>query len=354
MPENPFVNFHSVPTANELIDIAFGRADSKSASIPQRSSAIFKAKRNEIKRIQNSNEYLLKRIKKIVQSVPNLDQIHPFYQELSHLLVNKDQLRINLGKLNGLIPVLQKLESEMIRKINEKERSKECAIVRRQYFARTASIIKKQRKTLNSLNEAREKLRIIPTIDTELPSIVLAGYPNVGKSSLVSYISTAKPEVCEYPFTTKQIVIGVYKTEEQFKLFQIFDTPGILDRPMDERNEIEKQAILALRTVSNIVIFMLDPTMTSGYSIDHQISLFKEIKKYFIEQVNVPYILLINKMDMATEKEFDYIIKKLNLKENDFIKTNAKNGENVDLLIKKIRKIIVENNLMPLNLEKFK
>ena len=47
----------------------------------------------------------------IIQSVPNLDALHPFYQELSHLLVDKDKLKQNLGRLNGLIPVMQKLLS---------------------------------------------------------------------------------------------------------------------------------------------------------------------------------------------------------------------------------------------------
>ncbi len=354
VPENPFEKFHPVLSADELIEIAFKKGESKSASIPTKAKAILKAKRNEVKRVQNVNEYILNRILKVIQSVPNLGELHPFYQELSHLLVSNDMLKKNLGKINGIIPVLKRLESEIIRKINKQDSPNHCAGVRRQYFARTSSILKKQKKTFKFLEDSRKKLKIIPTIDTALPSVVIAGYPNVGKSSLVSIISSANPEICEYPFTTKKIIIGIHRAEEDYKLFQIIDTPGILDRPMNERNEIEKQSILALRTISNIAVFMFDPTESCGFPVDSQLSLFREIKKYFIDIVKIPYIILLNKMDIATEDEIQFIINKIELEKNCFIRTNAKDGTNINEFVKKIREIIIKENLLPLDLSKFK
>ena len=82
----------------------------------------------------------------------------------------------------------------------------------------------------------------VPPIDLSFPCVVIAGYPNVGKSTMVGNLSSAKPQVSEYPFTTKQIFIGSYKDEYGGSYFQVIDTPGILDRPMFERNNIEKQA----------------------------------------------------------------------------------------------------------------
>ncbi|MHA1820668.1 MAG: NOG1 family protein [Promethearchaeota archaeon] len=351
MPKNPFENFHRVPSAEELINAAFHRAESKSASIPSQANSIMKAKRNEVKRVQNSNQYLIDRIKKIIKSVPNIDDLHPFYRDLAHLLVNNDELKRNLGKLNGLIPVLQKLEKQIIKRINEQTTPQNCAKIRRQYFARADSIIRKQQNTLEFLNDAREALKRIPTIDTSLPSVVVAGYPNVGKSSLVRSISSAKPEICEYPFTTKRIIIGVYRNNLNVKLFQIIDTPGVLDRPMEKRNEIEKQSILALRIISNIIIFIIDPTETSGYSVDHQIALFNEIMENFISKIEIPYFILLNKMDLATKEQIDYVINKLKLDEDMYILTDAKNGQNIDKVISKITDIIKEYDLLPLTFD---
>ena len=355
MAKNPFKDFYPVPSVDELIDIAFGRGSKKSASIPQRFNSVLRAKRSEVNRIKNVNAFVIERIKKIIQSVPNLDILHPFYQELSHLLVDKDKLKKSLGRLNGIIPVLQKLVSSKIREINKCETSPRCGVTRRQYYARAASILKTQKHTLKYLEEARRKLKTIPVVDTELPAIVIAGYPNVGKSSLVKAISTAKPKIREYPFTTKEIIIGLYKKSNNMKVFQLIDTPGILDRPMSVRNEIEKQAILALRTISNIIVYVFDPTATSGYSVDSQISLFNEILHEFIEQVNVPYLMVFNKMDIASTEELDYLKANLPIDENvkNYVITNAKDGVNMDDLIESIMSLIQKHDLFHLDLSKF-
>jgi len=353
MTTDPFKSFLPVIDVNTLIDVAFKRGSSKSAAIPQKLPKLEKAKRKEIKRIQNVNKYLIDRIDKIIKSVPNLDDLHVFYQELSNLLVSNDELRKNLGKLNGVIPVLKRLESDLLRKIKTQTDSYGCASARREYFARASSILKKQRDTLIFLEEARKKLKKIPTIDVTLPSVVVAGYPNVGKSSLVSKISTADPEIREYPFTTKNIVIGVYKEEGDLKIFQIIDTPGVLDRPMHKRNEIEKQSILALRIISNIVIYIIDPTESCGFSLDSQIALFGEIKKNLIDVANIPFIVILNKMDLTKKEEITRSKELLGLDENIYLQTDALNGTNLDLLINRLKDIIIEKGLLKLNLERF-
>ena len=353
MTDNPFKDFHRVPSIDELIDLSFSKGTSLSASIPKRAPKIIRAKRNEVKRIQNVHNHLSKRIKSIIQSVPNLEEMHPFYQELSHLLVDNDHLRQNLGKLNGLIPVIRKIEGEIIRKVNEQDRPKQCAAVRRQFFARVSSVMRKQKKTLEYLEETRKNLRIIPTVETNFPSVVVAGYPNVGKSSLVTLVSSANPEICEYPFTTKQIIIGVHRDNSGFKLFQLIDTPGILDRSMEKRNKIEKQSILALRTISNIIVYIFDPTETCGYSIDNQISLFHEIKSNFIEMVKIPYLIVFNKMDFVKDGQIEYVIDKLGITRDDIVLTNAKDGVNLDKFIDKINALILKHKLHSLDLSKF-
>ena len=156
MAKNPFKDFYPVPSVDELIDISFGRGSKKGASIPSRFNSVLRAKRSEVNRIKNVNDYLIERIKNIIQSVPNLDILHPFYQELSHLLVDKDKLKQSLGRLNGIIPVLQKLLSTKIREINKCESSRMCGLTRRQFYARAASILKEQKGTLKYLEEAEK------------------------------------------------------------------------------------------------------------------------------------------------------------------------------------------------------
>jgi len=353
MTKSPFEQISKIFTADELISIAFRRADSKSASLPRTLKKIIRSRRKEINKINNVNEYLINKIKDIIQSFPNFEELHPFYREFIDLLIDKDKFKLLLGRLNGIIPILKNIEIGIIKKIKSSEDPGTCAALRRQFFARIKSVIKEQKYNFEELEFIRVQLKKIPAIDISLPSIVISGYPNVGKSSLVAKISTAKPEICEYPFTTKNIIIGVYKDENNTKLFQIIDTPGILDRPMSERNIIEKQAILALRTISNIVIFMIDPTYSCGYSVDNQISLFNEIRNEFIEKVKVPYLVLINKIDIASKEMVEEVLNKLNLEEEKYLKISAKEGPFTELL-NRIKYLIEKYRLIDFSFKKLK
>jgi nucleolar GTP-binding protein len=98
----------------------------------------------------------------------------------------------------------------------------------------------------------------LPNIDPDLFTMVIANAPNVGKSSLVSCPSTAKSKVAKYPFTTKQIHVGqIFVKGDRV---QVIDTPGLLDRPLDEMNKAELQTVLALRYLAKVVVFLVDPT----------------------------------------------------------------------------------------------
>ena len=65
-------------------------------------------------------------------------------------------------------------------------------------------------------------------------------------------------EVNHYPFTTKQLHVGHF--EHRRIPYQIVDTPGLLDRTMDERNEIEMQAIAAISHIGSVCLFVIDAT----------------------------------------------------------------------------------------------
>jgi nucleolar GTP-binding protein len=328
--KQPFEDFPSVYRAQELIDYAFRHATDKAPSIPEATANIERVRRKEVSRIENASTLLIKKIRGIIEAVPNLDELPAFYKKLSNLLVNNDELRLNLGRLNGVIPVIQRLQKEHTLKLWKLTNSKECAETRVEFFGRVSSAVKKQDSTLQFLQQCREKLQTIPTIDLSMPCVVVAGYPNVGKSSIVGWISTAKPYVAEYPFTTKQIFLGMYEDKTHFKYFQVIDTPGILDRPMTNRNEIEQQAILALNTIATIVIFIFDPTMASGYEVEHQIRLYEEIRDEFLKGLAVPIKVVINKIDFASNEEIDSLLKRINLKKEEVILTNAKDGVHVD------------------------
>jgi nucleolar GTP-binding protein len=156
-----------------------------------------------------------------------------------------------------------------------------------------SSLLKQTSDDLDFLIETKRRLRRMPSIDPEVPTIVIAGYPNVGKSLLVRAMSTGKPRVENYPFTTKKVSLGHFDRDDT--RFQVIDTPGLLDREMAKRNDIEKQAIAALRYLAHAIVFILDATETCGYEVSKQESLLRDITEQFQD---IPLVVVENKSDL--------------------------------------------------------
>jgi nucleolar GTP-binding protein len=106
-------------------------------------------------------------------------------------------------------------------------------------------------------------------------------------------ITRANVEVQPYPFTTKSLYVG--HTDYKYLRWQVVDTPGILDHPLESRNTIEMQAITALAHLRAAVVYVSDPSEQCGHSIEEQISLFNNIKPLF---ANKPLLFVLNKTDI--------------------------------------------------------
>jgi nucleolar GTP-binding protein len=119
-------------------------------------------------------------------------------------------------------------------------------------------------RSLEELLELQKDLRKIPVVELDTPTVVLVGSPNVGKSSIVRAVSSGTPEVSDYPFTTRGVTIGHIVDNDRYMRFQVMDTPGLLDRPEEERNEMEKLTFASLLHLPTAVIFVIDPSGLSG------------------------------------------------------------------------------------------
>jgi nucleolar GTP-binding protein len=262
-------DFKKLPTvlsADELVDKLFRRA-SRVGGRSAKERAI-----NKLSTISNvSSDYF----KKIISSHPSYDSLPEFYRELVDVVVDLRMLKKSLAALNWADKMIQRVISKSISEI---KKGRDPQIVVKSTYGRIASIIEQIDDELRFLNQAKQKMREIPVL-RDLPTVVVAGYPNVGKSSFVAAVSTLKPEIASYPFTTKSIKVGFTDS------IQIIDTPGLLDRPLHKRNRIERRAILCLKHLADVVLFIIDPTETCGYEMRRQISLLEEVKSMFEKPV---------------------------------------------------------------------
>ena len=156
-----------------------------------------------------------------------------------------------------------------------------------------ADVMEQVEADLRYVGDARDELRDLPEVRPEEPAIVVAGYPNVGKSSFVNRVTRASNEIAEYPFTTRGIALGHF--ERDHLRYQIVDTPGLLDRPDAERNNIERQAVSALTHLADVVLVVVDPSGDCGYPLDVQLELREEVRDRF--DASTPVITVANKHD---------------------------------------------------------
>ena len=128
----------------------------------------------------------------------------------------------------------------------------------------------------------------------------IVGLPNVGKSTLLGKVTTSKPKIAPFPFTTQGLNVG-YFVKKHIPT-QVIDTPGLLDRELHKRNKIELKAINAFQHLKGTIIFVVDPT----HSLDKQQNLLKELKKLFTEK---GFMVVINKSDLVSEEELEDVKK---------------------------------------------
>lgn len=141
-----------------------------------------------------------------------------------------------------------------------------------------------------------------------LADVGLVGFPNAGKSTLLSVVSAAKPEIANYPFTTLVPHLGVVPYHD-FKSFVIADIPGIIEGASKGRG----LGLRFLRHIerNSILLFLIS---ADSEDIDQEYAiLLNELGKYNPELLDKKRILAISKLDVLSQKEADDLVKNIKI-----------------------------------------
>ena len=280
----------TVQSAQEIINKALRRASKASGT---GHTSVERARRAGVAKIHSVRDTIDTTLRPYVEAVPSLERLPDFQRELVEVLVGIGTLKHDLGALDWCREQVLRVCRQAAREAGRAANPTEALRIRKAAYGRVASIVKQVDSNLTSLAAARRKLIQVPDIDPDLPTIVVAGYPNVGKSQFVRAVSSGKPKIAPYPFTTQGMNVGHF--ERKWQRYLVVDTPGLLDRPMEERNVMERQAIVALRHLADVVVFLFDPSETCGYPMAVQERLFEEVREAFPA---VPLIEVENKADL--------------------------------------------------------
>lgn len=269
----------------KLVEIALNRASKKAAGIKEK-------KRKREKKAAFFSNCLIKKLETAVSHIPREKQLDEFSLALLYTMHSERELKQMRPHFLTVKKLLVKRKRAAIKAIWNSEKKE----VLGELIGRSKSIMKSLNKTIKEFNSLQRSLRELPRIDSNAKTIILAGYPNVGKTTILHRLTGSKPEIASYPFTTKKLNLGFF--EWKHRKIQVIDTPGLLERPLEKRNKIEKKAILALNYLADLVGFVVDCSEEIS-KLEEQKKLFESIKSGF----KANFLVLFNKIDLAKKKQ---------------------------------------------------
>uniref|UniRef100_A0A670YQ85 Nucleolar GTP-binding protein 1 n=1 Tax=Pseudonaja textilis TaxID=8673 RepID=A0A670YQ85_PSETE len=282
----------------DFIDLTLSKTQRKTPTVIHKHYQIHRIRHFYMRKVKYTQQNYHDRLTQIIMDFPKLDDIHPFYADLMNVLYDKDHYKLALGQINIAKNLIDNVAKDYVRLMKYGDSLYRCKQLKRAALGRMCTIIKRQKQSLEYLEQVRQHLSRLPTIDPNTRTLLLCGYPNVGKSSFINKVTRADVDVQPYAFTTKSLFVG--HMDYKYLRWQVIDTPGILDHPLEERNTIEMQAITALAHLRSAVLYVMDVSEQCGHSLEEQLALFENIKPLF---ANKPLIIVANKCDVKRISE---------------------------------------------------
>ncbi|CAD26599.1 similarity to HYPOTHETICAL GTP-BINDING PROTEINS OF THE GTPI/OBG FAMILY [Encephalitozoon cuniculi GB-M1] len=281
-----------VPLNMELIDISLSKTQKRTPTVIHPQYNIVKIRMFYMRKVKHAGNEFASRLGTILTDFPRIEDIHPFYGDLINVLYDRDHYKLALGHVNAAKNGIEKVSKEFVKLLKFADSLYRCKQLKRAALGRMASAAKKLGKTLEYLEEVRMHMSRLPSIDLSGRTLLVCGFPNVGKSSFVRKISRADVEVQPYPFTTKSLYVGHF--DYKYLQWQVIDTPGILDQPLENRNTIEMLSITALAHIKAVVLYFIDLSETCGYSVEEQMDLFNTLNPLLSSNM----VIVLSKSDV--------------------------------------------------------
>ena len=136
-----------------------------------------------------------------------------------------------------------------------------------------------------------------------LADVAIVGFPNVGKSTLISRLSAAKPKIADYPFTTLEPNLGVVRTDDGFEMV-LADIPGLIEGASEGKG-LGHQFLRHVERARALLV-LLDLAPYDGVSPEEQERvLLQELGSYRPDLLDRPRIVMGSRADMAPDSDFE-------------------------------------------------
>ncbi|KAG6333718.1 hypothetical protein ID866_5371 [Astraeus odoratus] len=288
-----------VPTAADFLDIVLSKTQRKTPTVIHKNFKISRIRAFYMRKVKFTQDSFDEKLGAILSEFPMLDvryivDLHPFLASLMNVLYDKNHYKLALGQLRTARHLIDQIAKDYVRLLKFGDSLYRCKQLKTAALGRMATIMRRQKDPLAYLEQVRQHISRLPAIDPNTRTLLICGYPNVGKSSFMNKVTRADVDVQPYAFTTKSLFVG--HLDYKYLRWQVIDTPGVLDHPLEEMNTIEMQSITALAHLKSCILYFMDLSEQCGYTVEAQCKLFHSIKPLFSGK---PTILVINKIDVT-------------------------------------------------------
>ncbi|KTW25589.1 hypothetical protein T552_03450 [Pneumocystis carinii B80] len=295
-----FKSITHIPSSKEFLDIVLSKTQRKTPTVIRPGFKISRIRGFYTRKVVFTKDTLEKKLQDILDEFPRLDDLHPFYADLLNVLYDKDHFKIALSHIATAKHLIDTVAREYVRLLKYGDSLYRCKQLKRAALGRMATILRRQSQVLTYLEQVRQHLARLPSIEPNTRTLLICGLPNVGKSSFMNKITRADVEEAPYPFTTKSLFVG--HMDYKYLRWQVIDTPGILDHPLEDMNTIEMQSVTALAHLRACILYFIDLSEHCGYSLESQVKLYHNLKPLFSNKVTM---LIINKIDLMHPDNLD-------------------------------------------------
>jgi GTP-binding protein len=172
-----------------------------------------------------------------------------------------------------------------------------------------------------------------------LADVGLVGFPNAGKSTLISRISAARPKIADYPFTTLEPNLGVVSAEDEHT-FVVADIPGLIEGA----HEGAGLGIQFLRHIerTRLLVHLVDVSEATGRDPANDFNvIMDELRSFSEEMIAKPMILVASKIDVAQDQERVNAVERLAREHGmPFLRVSGVTGEGVQELVREMASVV--------------
>lgn len=190
-----FKQIKTIATAKDLINIVLSKTQRKTPTVVHASYQIPRIRSFYMRKVKFTQSSIHEKLSQIITDFPKLEDIHPFFADLINVLYDKDHYKLALGHVHSAQNLINNVAKDYVRLLKYGDSLYRCKMLKKAALGRMCTILKKLTSSLAFLEEVRKHLARLPSINPFERTLLITGYPNVGKSSFINQITNANVEV---------------------------------------------------------------------------------------------------------------------------------------------------------------